>query len=31
MDLMAGQKAEGLTRDELGQVARTFGITSRWA
>ena len=30
MDLVAGGKAEGLTRVEITAVATEFGITSRW-
>lgn len=30
MDLVAGGRAQGLTQDEIGAVAREFDITSRW-
>lgn len=30
MDLAAGGRAEGLTREEIGDVARTFSIESPW-
>lgn len=30
MDLVAGQRAQGLTKDELARVTRTFKIESRW-
>lgn len=31
MDLVAGSRAEGLTRDEIKRVAQEFGIESPWA
>jgi rhamnulose-1-phosphate aldolase len=31
MDLAAGRQAEGLTREEIGAVAREFDIASPWA
>ncbi|WP_297082134.1 class II aldolase/adducin family protein [uncultured Demequina sp.] len=30
MDLVAGSRAEGLSREDIATVANTFGITSRW-
>lgn len=30
MDLVAGQRAQGLTAGEIASVAREFGISSRW-